>query len=153
MKKFIILLMILALAVGASAKKVKKSKAAPSTYQVEKVFNVTSDGKDVMLGDILSANTVVTIQSNGYLMIVDNAKKKRYFVTKKCSMKVKDLTASTTKPKNVTKYYLEDMMNGMRRSDSTKYGSAGAVERKPIFEAIKGVETDAQGNMEVYMVE
>ena len=153
MKKCLIFLMIVVLALGASAKKVKKGKPAAATYLVEKVFNVTAGGNAVTLGQTLTASTVVTINDNGYLMIVDNAKKRRYFVTKKCSLKVKELVAATAKPKNVSKYYLEEMMTGIKRSDSAKYGSSGMVERKPAIEVITGVETDDEGNLKVYIIE
>lgn len=153
MKK-VLLLIILCLIVGVptDAKKVKNTKKAntTATYKVEKAYEVYSNGDKVMEGSELSGNSNIEVKSNGYLMIVNTSAKKRYYISKAMKAKVADVVKEVTKPKSVSKGYLESLINKKRNDRSNSYGN---VERKPVFITIDGVEVDKNGEMKVYMIE
>ncbi len=153
MKK-VLLLIILCLIVGVptDAKKVKNTKKANTiaTYKVEKAYEVYSNGDKVMEGSELSGNSNIEVKSNGYLMIVNTSAKKRYYISKAMKAKVADVVKEVTKPKSVSKGYLESLINKKRNDRSNSYGN---VERKPVFITIDGVEVDKNGEMKVYMIE
>jgi hypothetical protein len=153
MKK-VLLLIILCLIVGVptDAKKVKKTKNAntTATYKVEKAYEVYSNGDKVLEGSELSGNSNIEVKSNGYLMIVNTSAKKRYYISKAMTAKVADVVKEVTKPKSVSKGYLESLINKKRNDRSNSYGN---VERKPVFITIDGVEVDKNGEMKVYMIE
>ncbi len=153
MKK-VLLLIILCLIVGVptDAKKVKNTKKAntTATYKVEKAYEVYSNGDKVMEGSELSGNSNIEVKSNGYLMIVNTSAKKRYYISKVMTAKVADVVKEVTKPKSVSKGYLESLINKKRNDRSNSYGN---VERKPVFITIDGVEVDKNGEMKVYMIE
>ncbi|MBR5118443.1 MAG: hypothetical protein IK100_07345 [Muribaculaceae bacterium] len=147
MKK-ILLFIVFCLVIGVTAS-AKPNKSAPTTYKVEKAFNVYQGGSEIKVGSTISPATVVEIKGNGYLMFVDNNAKKRYYVSRKCKSTVKSLVVEVKKPKSVSKIYLEQMMTDSKRYE---YSSAGNVERVPTPETIN-VETDANGDIEVYMID
>lgn len=153
MKK-VLLLIILCLIVGVptDAKKVKNTKKTntTATYKVEKAYEVYSNGDKVMEGSELSGNSNIEVKSNGYLMIVNTSAKKRYYISKAMTAKVADVVKEVTKPKSVSKGYLESLINKKRNDRSNSYGN---VERKPVFITIDGVEVDKNGEMKVYMIE
>lgn len=153
MKK-VLLLIILCLIVGVptDAKKVKNTKKnhTTATYKVEKAYEVYSNGDKVMEGSELSGNSNIEVKSNGYLMIVNTSAKKRYYISKAMKAKVADVVKEVTKPKSVSKGYLESLINKKRNDRSNSYGN---VERKPVFITIDGVEVDKNGEMKVYMIE
>lgn len=153
MKK-VLLLIILCLMVGvpANAKKVKRTKAkanTTATYKVEKAYEVYCNGEKVLEGSELSGNSNIEVKSNGYLMIVNTSAKKRYYISKAMTAKVADVVKEVTKPKSVSKGYLESLINKKRNDRSNSYGN---VERKPVDVTIDGVEVDKNGEMKVYMI-
>lgn len=155
MKK-VLLLIILCLIVGVptDAKKVRKTKKASTTatYKVEKAFEVYCNGDKVLEGSELSGNSTIEVKNNGYLMIVNTSAKKRYYISKAMKAKVADVVKEVTKPKSVSKTYLESLMTekSYKRERSNSYGN---VERKPVPVIINGVETDEKGEMKVYIIE
>lgn len=156
MKK-VLLLIILCLMVGvpANAKKVKRTKAkanTTATYKVEKAYEVYCNDDRVLEGSELKGNSTIEVKSNGYLMIVNTTAKKRYYISKAIKAKVVDVVKEVTKPKSVSKTYLESLMTDKsnKRERSNSYGN---VERKPVPVIINGVETDEKGEMKVYMIE
>lgn len=156
MKK-VLLLIILCLIVGVptEAKKVKRTKAkakTTATYMVEKAFEVYCNDDKVSEGSELKDNSTIEVKSNGYLMIVNTKAKKRYYISKAIKAKVVDVVKEVTKPKSVSKTYLESLMTekSYKRERSNSYGN---VERKPVPVIINGVETDEKGEMKVYMIE
>lgn len=153
MKK-VLLLIILCLIVGlpTDAQKVKKTKKAntTTTYKVEKAYEVYCNGDRVPEGSELKGNSTIEVKSNGYLMIVNTNAKKRYYISKAIKAKVEDVVKEATKPKSVSKVYLESLINKKRNDRSNSYGN---VERKPVYISIDGVEVDKNGEMKVYMIE
>ena len=151
MKKILVFTVLcLVIGVSASAKAPKSKTPKTKTYKVEKTFEVYTGNSKVESGATITANSVIEIKANGYLMFVDNSGKKRYYVNRSCKSKVKDLIAQVKNPKSVSKSFLEEMMT---KSQRFQYSSAGNVERKPTPIIINGVETDENGEIKVYMIE
>ena len=157
MKK-VLLLIILCLLVGATAdaKKTKRNPAKPkantaATYKVEKSHEVYCDGDCVEEGSALSANSTIEIKNKGFLMIVNTSAKKRYYISKAMKAKVADVVKEVTKPKSVSKYYLESLMTEKKNSNDYS-NSYGNVLRKPIPVYLDDVKTDKNGEIKVYMI-
>ncbi len=160
MKK-ILLLIVLCLLVGATAdaqkgkRKATKTKAnttAVATYKVEKAHEVYCDGNEVMQGANLSANNTVEIKGKGYLMIVNTKAKKRYYISKAMTARVADVVKEVTKPKSVSKAYLESLMTEKQNSNDYS-NSYGNVLRAPMPVYLDNVKTDKNGEIKVYMIE
>lgn len=160
MKK-ILLLIVLCLLVGATAdaqkgkKKATKTKektTAVATYKVEKAHEVYCDGNEVVEGTTLSANNTVEIRSKGYLMIVNTNAKKRYYISKAVKARVADVVKEVTKPKSVSKAYLESLMTEKKNSNDYS-NSYGNVLRNPMPVCLDDVKTDKNGELKVYMIE
>lgn len=159
MKK-LLLFTLVCLVIGVSAEaKVNKKDPKPATkakttkvatYKVEKAQSAFSNGNDLTQGDEINGNSVVEIMENGFLMFVDNVAKKRYYVSRACKAKVKDLVAMVKKPKSISKAFLENMMT---MSQKYAYSSVGNVERDRVPVSLDNVETDEKGEIKVYMIE
>ncbi|MBO4722747.1 MAG: hypothetical protein J5629_07420 [Muribaculaceae bacterium] len=157
MKK-VLLLIILCLLVGATAdaqkgnRKPAKAKAkTAATYKVEKSHEVYCNGNCVLEGTTLSANNTIEIKDNGFLMIVNTSAKKRYYISKAKTAKVADIVKEVTKPKSVSKYYLESLMTEKQNSNDYS-NSYGNVLRKPTPVYLDDVKTDKNGEIKVYMI-
>lgn len=156
MKKILLLIVLcLLVAVPVDAqrgKRTKKAKAATTaTYKVEKASEVYCDGSQVQEGAALSGNSTVEVKSNGYLMIVNTSAKRRYYISKAVKARVADVVKEVTKPKSVSKAYLESLMTKKQRD--TYSNSYGNVERRPTPINFNGIETNKNGEIELYIIE
>lgn len=158
MKKTL-LLIVMCLLVGATAG--AKTKAKPKavktqTYTVEKAHNVYDNGIKVSVEQTLTDKSQIEITENGYLMIVNQKAKKRYYISKPIKSTVKNLVALVKAPKSVSKAYLESMMTNRQNRSRDTYSSAGYVTMRPgpgedVY--LENVEADKNGEIKVYMIE
>ena len=112
------------------------------SFQVEKAHKVKVADKKVTTGMSLSENDIVSIDNNGYLLLVDMKSKNRYYVNFPCRSKVANIIKKGKNPITVTKSFLESFFTSQRRN--TDYASAGNVIRGDEDDDLMSVEQKAE---------
>ena len=123
MKKLLFLLLVVAMSLGACSRNDKYSSV---TFRVERALSV-SVGSETLTDNALKGDVEVTIGENGYLVIVDDAAKKRYMITQTGTKKVCDFINSSDKPKDVTQNYIEGVITNL--DSGSEKASVGTVSR------------------------
>ena len=113
--------------------------ASAQPYQVEKAFKVKIDNKKITIGTTLGNNDIVEIDNNGYLLIVDQKSKKRYYINYPCRSKLSNLIKKAKSPMKVTKSFLETVLT---KRSNTDYASAGNVYRGDNEELLESMNSD-----------
>ncbi len=101
--------------------------ANAQSFQVEKASKVKLGDQKVKVGMSLKNNEIVTIDNNGYLLLVDKKSKNRYYVNYPCRSKIANLIKKAQSPITVTKSFLDTVLSSRRTN--TDYASAGSVYR------------------------